>query len=99
MAEEIRDRHRRLFARGEDTDRLVFFSDAVFAIAMTLLVLDIRLPTLPDDTNLWPHLGALWSQMFAYALSFLLIALNWMTHHRKFRVIVRYDTTLIWINM
>ena len=99
MAEDIRDRHHRIFGRGESTERLVFFSDAVFAIAMTLLVLDIRLPELPDDTNLLVPLGQLWPQIFAYALSFLLIALNWVTHHRKFRVIVRYDTVLIWINM
>jgi uncharacterized membrane protein len=100
MAEDdIRSRHRRLFGRGESTERLVFFSDAVFAIAMTLLVLDIRLPDLPADADVLPALGALWPKFFAYALSFVIIAINWTSHHRKFRVIVKYDDRLIWINM
>jgi len=51
--------------------RLVAFSDAVIAIAITLLVLEIRPPA--DYTNLLHGLGALWPSYLAYALSFLFI--------------------------
>ena len=74
-----------------------FFSDAVFAIALTLLVLDIRLPE-TDDADLLPALLALWPQYFAFALSFVIIALNWISHHAKYRVIERFDAGLIRLN-
>lgn len=95
---DVKQRHRRLFGAGEGTERIEAFSDAVFAIALTLLVLDLRLP---DDTegDLLGRLLSLWPEFFAYVLSFLIIALNWVTHHRKFRVIERYDTGLLWINL
>ncbi|CAN5121462.1 TMEM175 family protein [soil metagenome] len=99
MADDVRERHRKLFGLGDNTERVVFFSDAVFAIAMTLLVLDIRLPEVADESNILPELLALWPQYFAYVLSFLIIALNWFGHHRKFRVIERFDARLLWINM
>ena len=96
--ETVAARQRRLFGRGHDTGRIEYFSDAVFAIAMTLLVLDIRLPAVEPD-KLWPAILDLWPQFFAYALSFLVLALNWVFHHRKFRVIRSYDGGLIWINL
>lgn len=94
---DLRDRYRRLFRSGEGTDRMQFFSDAVFAIALTLLVLDIRLPDGGTD-DLLAALVALWPQAFAFALSFAVIALNWMNHHAKFRVIPRFDGTLMRLN-
>ncbi len=94
---DIRDRYARMFGRGEGTDRMQFFSDAVFAIALTLLVLDIRLPE-TEAADLLPALFALGPQYFAFALSFVIIALNWISHHAKYRVIVRYDGTLLRLN-
>lgn len=98
MAEGVRSRYSRLFDRGEGTDRIQFFSDAVFAIAMTLLVLEIRLPE-GYETDLWGALVSLWPSFFAYVLSFAVIGLNWTTHHRKYRVIPRFDNRLIRINL
>jgi uncharacterized membrane protein len=95
---DARDRYLKIFSRGEGTDRLQFFSDAVFAIAMTLLVLEIRLPEGADD-DLWGALGSIWPSFFAYALSFAIIGLNWITHHRKFRFIPRFDDGLLRINL
>lgn len=95
----VRERSRALFGRGEGTDRIAFFSDAVFAIALTLLVLDLNLPDSLADTELWPAVVALWPQFFAYALTFAVLGINWVSHHRKFRVIPRFDTGLIWINI
>jgi uncharacterized membrane protein len=94
----VRDRYRALFERGESTERIEFFSDAVFAIAMTLLVLDIRLPSSAHD-NVAEGLVELVPEIFAYVLSFGLIALNWMSHHRKFRVITGFDTRLMQLNL
>jgi TMEM175 potassium channel family protein len=96
--ETVAARQHRLFARGRDTGRIEYFSDAVFAIAMTLLVLDIRLLAV-DPSRLWAAVLELWPQLFAYLLSFLVLALNWVFHHRKFRVIRSYDGGLIWINL
>jgi uncharacterized membrane protein len=95
---DVRERYRRMFSRGDGTERMQFFSDAVFAIAMTLLVLEIRLPE-GADADLWSALASLWPSFLAYMLSFAIIGLNWITHHRKFRFIVRFDEGLLRINL
>jgi len=97
--ETVAQKQHRLFGHGRDTGRIEYFTDAVIAIAMTLLVLDIKLPHLADGETIFGALGRTWEQFFAYALSFLIIALNWVYHHRRFRAIVRYDTVLIWLNL
>ena len=94
---DVRERYARLFRRGEGTDRMQFFSDAVFAIALTLLVLDLRLPDTPSG-ELLDALVELSPQYLAFALSFVIIALNWISHHAKYRVIVRFDQALIRLN-
>jgi uncharacterized membrane protein len=86
---------------GRELDRIVFFSDAVFAIAITLLVLDIHVPEIPDrlvDEQLPGRLLALWPKYLSYVLSFVVILMYWMAHHITFRAIRRYDRTLIWLN-
>jgi uncharacterized membrane protein len=93
----VRDRYQKLFSSGEGTDRLEFFSDAVFAIAMTLLVIDLQVPD-GENLNAAAVLAGQWTGFFGYLLSFAIIALNWMAHHRKFRVIHRFDTNLIRLN-
>lgn len=95
---DVHERYRRIFSRGEGTERVQFFSDAVFAIAMTLLVLEIRLPEDAGE-DLWGALASLWPSFFAYALSFAIIGLNWITHHRKFRYITSFDEGLLRINL
>ena len=86
---------------GEGTDRLQFFSDAVFAIAMTLLVIDIDVPKLAHETgeNLWSGLLKEWPSLLAYALSFLVISLAWRGHHSKFRHITRYNGRLVSLDL
>ena len=82
--------------------RLAAFADAVVAIVMTLLALDIRLPVPAGDlgdAELLQALIGIAPKYYAYALSFVVIALNWVFHHRRFRAIVGYDATLIWINL
>ena len=67
---------------SRDTVRLVAFSDGVFAITITLLVLEIRPQT--DDKNLLHGLVALWPSYLAYAVTFLFIGQVWANHHVMF---------------
>ena len=86
---------------GRELDRIVFFSDAVFAIAITLLVLDIQVPEISDDLvaeELPAQLLALWPKYFGYVLSFVVIISFWNIHHSIFSDIRGYDRGLIWLN-
>lgn len=94
----VADRYRALLAAGNSTERIEFFSDAVFAIAMTLLVLDIRVPDVPDG-DLGAALADLTPKYFAYALSFVVIGINWAGHHRRFRVITGFTRRLVQVNL
>ena len=83
-------------------DRLIFFSDAVFAIAITLLALDINLPQADENISsaeLWTMLASLRHDYSAYVTSFVVIGIFWLGHHAKFRSIARYDRTMIWLNL
>jgi uncharacterized membrane protein len=83
-------------------ERLVFFSDAVFAIAITILVLDIRLPAGEEaltNAQLAAQLLGIWQKYLAYIISFLVIGSFWTSHHRKFRYIQRYDSNLLLLNL
>jgi len=88
--------------RGTNLDRISFFSDGVFAIAITLLALDIRLPeTLPgsESPDLPDVLLALWHEFFSLLISFWLIGAYWMAHHRVFHYVRGYDRRLLLINL
>jgi uncharacterized membrane protein len=74
----------------------VAFSDGVFAITITLLVLDIRPPT--DDRNLLNGLGALWPSYLAYAVTFLFIGQVWANHHVMFDHIRAADRPVLLLN-
>ena len=82
--------------------RLIFFSDAVFAIVMTLLVLEVRVPEVSPAlaaTQLPAKVLALGPKFFSYALSFLVIGTYWIAHHQTFRYVRSYDRTLLWLNL
>ena len=83
-------------------DRLVFFNDAVFAIAITLLALDIHLPeTIADtsDAGLFNSLLNIWPKILGFGISFLVIGAFWRSHHRMFQRVINYDSKLILINL
>jgi TMEM175 potassium channel family protein len=83
-------------------ERLIFFSDAVFAIAITLLALEIRLPageTINSEVDLFNRLVGIWHSYLAYIISFMVIGTFWIGHHRKFRFIKRYDGRLLLLNL
>lgn len=84
---------------GTNTERLVFFSDAVFAIAMTLLVIDLRIPgTVGSQQELGAKLLELWPNLLGFTISFFVIGTYWRVHHRQFRYIKRYDEALLSLN-
>jgi uncharacterized membrane protein len=77
----------------------VFFSDAVFAIAITLLALDLHIPNgLPPD-QVASHLQHIIPQVLTFVLSFFVIGLYWIAHHRVYRYIVRFDHRLLLLNL
>jgi uncharacterized membrane protein len=84
------------FGTERDPTRVVSFSDAVFAIAVTLLVLEIRTPQ--DTRHLLHGLAALWPSYLAYAITFLLIGQVWANHHVMFDHIRSADRTMLFLN-
>ena len=84
------------FGSERNPERVIFFSDAVFAIAVTLLVLEIRPPQ--DTRHLLHGLAALWPSYLAYAMTFLLIGQVWANHHVMFDHIRSADRMVLFLN-
>jgi uncharacterized membrane protein len=78
--------------------RVEAFSDAVFAIAITLLVLEIAVPDGPDGT-LWHDLKEQWPSYAAYLVSFFVIGIIWINHHGIFEHITKVDYGILYINL
>ena len=108
MAEEQRSSHAhrrrssrwRPLVRGEgiEYDRVLFFSDAVFAIAITLLIVDLQVPDVPDLQS-GAQLRESVPKMAGFAFSFAVIGLFWIGHHSLFRRIVGMDRSMILLNL
>jgi uncharacterized membrane protein len=87
-------------------ERLILFSDAVFAIAITLLVIEIKIPEIHKvhgeplkETELLQKLAELIPKFVGFLISFLLIGQYWIVHHRMFSFVVNYNDRLIWLNI
>jgi len=74
-------------ADAAGTSRIEAFSDGVFAIAVTLLILEIRLPHAAAEGRLWNALLALWPSYFAFVFSFFVIVVTWIVHHDLMRLV------------
>lgn len=82
-----------------ETSRLEAFSDGVFAIAMTLLVLDLKVPpAVADGPPLWQALLRQWPAYLAFVTSFATVGIMWINHHLNFTLIRRTDHTLLVLN-
>jgi TMEM175 potassium channel family protein len=79
--------------------RIVAFSDGVFAIAITLLVLQLEVPEHFQHDDLTQALLEQWQDVFAYALSFAVIGRFWVIHHRFFGDVTGFDAQLIALNL
>jgi uncharacterized membrane protein len=94
MAHEVGDRISR--------DRIITLTDAVLAIVMTLLVLEIVVPQLSDseiETELPKRLLELWPVIWSYATSFVILGFFWIGHDDQFHYIKRANKTLLWITI
>ncbi len=81
---------------GIGFERMVFFSDAAFAIAITLLVLDLKLP---ESDHGVLHLRPLLLKALGFAISFFVIGVYWIRHHRLFETLARHDSRLLRVNL
>jgi uncharacterized membrane protein len=83
-------------------NRIEALTDGVFAVAMTLLVLDIKVPELPQPMatdELLRQLLALWPKFLSYVISFVILGVYWVGHHVQLSFIRRADRPLLWINI
>ena len=85
--------------RESDTGRIEAFSDGVFAIAITLLIIEIRPPHTEGGESLAEALLHLWPSYLGYAISFLVIGTVWANHHNRFRLISRSDHQFLFLNV
>ena len=94
-------RQRRHPAATQRTTRLEAFTDGVFAIAATLLVLDLTQHSLGEvDSNaeMWAALAGMYELFLNFGLSFVLLCLMWMVHVQQFEHVARVDATTVWLN-
>jgi uncharacterized membrane protein len=81
-------------------ERMILFSDAVFAIAITLLVIEMKVPEIAKDVvseeKLVESLFHLIPKFIGFLVSFFIIGLYWTVHHRLFGFVVNYNQSLIW---
>jgi uncharacterized membrane protein len=85
----------------KETGRLEAFSDGVFSIAMTLLVLELQVPSFkgtPTAAAVWIALAKQWPSYFAFVTSFFTVLIMWVNHHGIFRLIRRTSTPLMFAN-
>lgn len=81
-----------------ETARIEAFSDGIFAIAITLLILEIKIPH-QQEGHLWAALLRQWPSYLAFLLSFTYIGIMWINHHRMFSHIKRANDVLLVLNL
>jgi uncharacterized membrane protein len=83
-------------------NRIEALSDGIFAIVMTLLILEIHVPNLPPDApnvQVAPALIALWPKFASYLVAFVSLGFFWVGHHIMYHAIRRANRTLLWLNI
>src|SRR5262245_25155624 len=78
----------------DTTHRLAAYSDSLFAVIVTIMVLQLKAPEEPAFSSLWP----LWPTVISYAVSYLFIAIIWINHHYLMRFVGAPTLGLTWIN-
>ena len=93
------ERRRQHIERQGDITRILALSDGVFAIVLTLLVLEIRVPDLSGDEGLGDALREIRPSFVAFLISFIVVANAWARHRDLFALIRRADRTVVWLNL
>ena len=90
-----------LLERRRDPARVMALTDGIFAIIMTLLVLDIHVPQLSAGESLTKSafLGEVWPNVVVFAISFVLTGLYWVAHRDMFNLVRGVDRGLVWLNI
>ena len=94
---------------GLSKERVGFLTDGIFAVVMTLLVLEISVPQISSSshdaidtaavgTELLNGLFDLWPKLLSFVISFIMLAIFWVSHHRLFHYIKHVNRPLMWIN-
>lgn len=97
MQEPRHDKERQYF----QVERATFFVDAVFAITITILIIEITPPNVPHATDqlLWVKLKEMGFKFMAFVLTFGIVGHYWSVHHRIFGYVIKNSSTLIWLNL
>jgi uncharacterized membrane protein len=86
-------------AAGLAKARVEALADGIFAVAMTLLILDVKVPAVAHPAELAHELLALWPKCLSYLISFVMLGVYWVGHHAQFHLIRHTDRVLLWINI
>jgi uncharacterized membrane protein len=92
------DSREKKLERGLTTNRIESLSDGVFAIVLTLMVFQIRVPDVSPD-QLWPRLMVQAPEFYSYAVSFILVGIYWVAHHNMYHLVKRSTRPLLWMNL
>lgn len=87
---------------GLGKGRIESLSDGVFAIAMTLLVFNMKMPPLPaapTNQDVLQKLGPMWPSFTTYVIAFVSLGIYWVGHHNMFASIRRSDRVILWLNI
>ena len=88
-------------AETHPNSRLETFCDGVFAIALTLLIIDIKIPpteTIHSTADFWLELGHIAPSIFAFVLSFIVILITWVNHHNGAKLVARSSSSFVYAN-
>src|SRR5262249_29174309 len=99
---QMSPRMRKPIGAGFETNRIEALADGIFAVAMTLLVLDVKLPdgeVYGTNRELLVRLLSLEHHYIIYLVSFIVLGMFWVAHHAHFHYIRYVDHTLLWINL
>jgi len=85
-----------------DKPRIEAFSDGVFAIIITLLILEIKVPEIEPQANFHDTVFAIWTlkaKIISWAISFLMVGVGWLQHHNLLHMTRKVDLAMIWLNL
>lgn len=99
MVEDSRDTFNAREQRNADPDRLLTFTDGVFAIVITILVLELKVPDLRTGVSLRDALSDMRPTFVAFIISFLLVGMYWVWHRSIFAQVRYVDLNTVWLNL